>query len=228
LTTEAKANTLTPLQRARRDRILKTTRNQLSKKGYEGINMRSLATAARVSPTTLYNLYENKDVLVLSALQDQLVDLARQTNVRPEQGFDFLLEMTRAVIREIAETPRWASAMAQLLFQSDPDDPIANTLLVDRVEPLVQALTTMRDVRELREDVDPRKLAHALIASSWSAILLWVKGLFTLQDLQEEYVNNALYLLYAFATPKLKRKLDAELGEHQSASAARVRRSSHR
>ena len=74
---------LTPLQRARRERILTTTRDQLSLLGYDGINMRNLAAAAEVSPTTLYNLYENKDVLVLSALEDQLSRMGRSLVMKP-------------------------------------------------------------------------------------------------------------------------------------------------
>ena len=86
---------LTPLQRERRKRILDTTRDQLSKNGYDGINMRDLAAAAMVSPTTLYNLYENKDVLVLSALEDQLAQMGRAAGMQPSAGLEYLLKITK-------------------------------------------------------------------------------------------------------------------------------------
>ena len=63
---------LTPRQAARRHDILAAVREQLSRFGYEGVNMRQVADAAGVSPTTLYNLYSSKDALVLAALEEHL------------------------------------------------------------------------------------------------------------------------------------------------------------
>ena len=65
----------TPRQQERRERILEAARAALSENGYEGLNMRDLALTAGVSPTTLYNQFENKDTLVLAALSDMLQNI---------------------------------------------------------------------------------------------------------------------------------------------------------
>jgi len=215
-------NALTPLQRERRERILNTTRAQLSELGYDGINMRDLAAAADVSPTTLYNLYENKDVLVLSALQDQLEQMARQAEARPEDGLNYLLEIARAITRQIHETPRWADAIARLLFQARPEDPITRTLLTDTLAARQTALRAMQDAGQLDPGADVISISRSLMGSAWSTILLWTKEVITLEALPDEFMRNQLYVLLAVATPPLRPQLAQALAalDHPDAPAA--------
>ena len=202
---------LTPLQRERRERILNTTRAQLSELGYDGINMRDLAAAADVSPTTLYNLYENKDVLVLSALQDQLEQMARQAEAHPEDGLTYLLEISRAISQQIQETPRWADAIARLLFQASPEDPISRTLLIDTLAARRAALEAMRQAGELNPDADTAALARSLMGAIWSTLLLWTKSVITLEVLPVELLRSQLYVLLAEATEAVRPRLEQEL-----------------
>ena len=60
---------LTPNQQARRSRILTAAQALLGEHGYDGMIMRDVAARAGVSPTTLYNLYNTKDELLLEALR---------------------------------------------------------------------------------------------------------------------------------------------------------------
>ncbi len=202
---------LTPLQRARRERILTTTRDQLSNLGYDGINMRDLAAAAEVSPTTLYNLYENKDVLVLSALEEQLTRMGKEAGVQPSAGLDYLLTISRAITRQIVETPRWADAIARLLFQAQPEDPITRTLLTDALKDRQAALTVMQQAGEIDADADPACISRSLMGAAWSTIMLWTKDVITLEALPAEYLRNQLHVLLAAATPKSRRRLAREL-----------------
>ena len=56
---------LTPRQESRRHRILLVAREMVADHGYEGMVMSEVAERADVSPTTLYNLYNTKDELLL-------------------------------------------------------------------------------------------------------------------------------------------------------------------
>lgn len=204
-------SSLTPMQQARRKRILQTARDQLSKHGYDGINMRDLAAAANVSPTTLYNLYENKDVLILSALQDQLATIGRQTNAIPQDGWQYLLELNYGIARQIVATPQWAAAITRLLLQARPDDPILKTLLIDAAANRRTALDAMLQAGELKPDTDMEALSNSLTGASWSTIIMWTKDVVTLDNLPREYMCNLLYPLLAAATPRLRRRLNDEL-----------------
>jgi len=201
---------LTPLQRERRKRILDTTRDQLSKNGYDGINMRDLAAAAKVSPTTLYNLYENKDALILSALQDQLARIGRSVANKPADGLDWMLESNQAVAQQIVETPQWAAAITRLLVKAKPEDPITKTLMVDGGGALGESLLAMITARELSTDTAIDSLQNSITGAGWAAIIMWTKDIIPLQDLPREYLRVRLYPLLANATPKLRRRLADE------------------
>jgi len=213
---------LTPLQQARRGRILQTARDQLSRNGYDGINMRDLAAAANVSPTTLYNLYENKDVLILSALQEQLATIGRQTNATPRDGWKYLLELNYGVARQIVAAPQWAAAITRLLLQAKPDDPILKTLLIDAAANSRTALHAMQEAGELKPETDVDMLCNSLTGASWSTIILWTKEVVALENLPREYMCNLLYPLLAAATPRLRRRLNDELNTLAARRASRA------
>ena len=64
---------LTPRQEIRREKILSAARKLVASQGYEGMVMSDLAVIAGVSPTTLYNLFNTKDELLLEALRGLIV-----------------------------------------------------------------------------------------------------------------------------------------------------------
>ena len=200
---------LTPRQLQRRERILSTVRQQLSKAGYEGLSMRDVAAASDVSPTTLYNLYDNKDGLVLAALQDLLDQLA--TSV-PEalKGLEGVVARSRAYARNIVKNPRYAEAMARMLFNARPTDPIAKLLLHGSIRTRRQAILDMQTLGEMRKDIDVDFYAQQWGVSSWSAILLWTHGHIPLRQFEETYVRTEMHALLPGMTPKLARKYGLE------------------
>ncbi len=185
---------LTPRQLQRRERILETVRQQLSKAGYEGLSMRDVAAASDVSPTTLYNLYDNKDGLVLAALDDLLTQLA--TSV-PEalKGLEGVTARSRAYAQNIVRNPRYAEAMARMLFNARPTDPIARMLLHNGIAARRQSILEMQSLGEMRKDIDVDFFAQQWGVSSWSVILLWTHGHIPLEAFEESYVRAELHAL---------------------------------
>ncbi|MGH9362599.1 MAG: TetR/AcrR family transcriptional regulator, partial [Thermoanaerobaculia bacterium] len=54
----------------RRARILAAARELIAERGYEGLTMRDLAHASRVSVPTLYNLFGGKQAILLGELEE--------------------------------------------------------------------------------------------------------------------------------------------------------------
>ena len=199
---------LTPRQLQRRERILATVRQQLSKSGYEGLSMRDVAAASDVSPTTLYNLYDNKDGLILAALDDLLTQLA--TSVPEElKGLEGVVARAHAYAQNIVRNPRYAEAMARMLFNARPTDPIARMLLHNGIGARRRSLTDMQALGEMRGDIDVDFYAQQWGVSSWSAILLWTHGHISLDQFEEVYVRAELHALLPGMTPKTARKYGA-------------------
>lgn len=190
----------TPRQRERRQRILSTARELVARVGYDGLSMRELADLAEVSPTTLYNLYENKDLLILAAVQNLLQEVTSLPQGKDESALSYYIRYVEASFEKIQSMPEYAEAMARILFLSASSDKVVQFLLGDNIRRSSAAILEMKQAGTLRQEADARRLARGLVAQSWAVLLLWLKGFVALHDIREEAVYNLLSLLRAEAT----------------------------
>ena len=196
---------LTERQIARRQRILETAREQLEAQGYDGLNMRDLALTAEVSPTTLYNLFQSKDILILSALRDLLDGLAERAAETQTSGMEFMIARQEIYGRNIIDMPRYSEAMTLMLFNAGPDDPITRVLLTDTIAGMREQIVAMQEAREVRPDIDLEFAARSVAVSTWSTLLLWAKQIVPTSTFVHEYVRAAVAALAPFMTPRTLR-----------------------
>ena len=202
---------LTAVQQQRRERILLSTRDQLSQFGYEGLNMRELAVIADVSTSTLYNLYQSKDTLILAALEDQLADINVVVAETNTSGLGRFLARVDAVADQIVETPKYAEAMGKMLFGADAHDPIVQLLIGSSLSFNREELAEMADCGELRQETDRNFLARSLSSTGWSTVLMWMKGYVALHDFKQEYVRNAVTMMLPYVTQAAEVRLRQRL-----------------
>ncbi|MFT7218853.1 MAG: AcrR family transcriptional regulator [Candidatus Azotimanducaceae bacterium] len=202
---------LTTHQLKRRERILSSARNQLSKHGYEGLNMRDLAVMAEVSTSTLYNLYQSKDALILAALEDLLTDLNERANSHGLVGLEHFVKRTEILAEQIANTPAYAGAMSTMLFNAEPKDPIVAAVLATAMVVHQQELQEMLAAGELRSDTDQRFLVRRLASTNWSVILMWMKGYVRIDEFKRDYQQNALLTLAPCVTDEAMVKVRQHL-----------------
>lgn len=202
---------LTAMQQQRRERILLSTRDQLSQFGYEGLNMRELAVIADVSTSTLYNLYQSKDTLILAALEDQLADINVVVAETNTSGLGRFLARVDAVADQIVETPKYAEAMGKMLFGADAHDPIVQLLIGSSLSFNREELAEMADCGELRQETDRNFLARSLSSTGWSTVLMWMKGYVALHDFKQEYVRNAVTMMLPYVTQAAEVRLRQRL-----------------
>ncbi len=188
-------------QRIRRHRILEKTRELLARDGYDGINMRDLAVSAEVATTTLYNLYQNKDNLILAALQEVTDNLFLQIESEKLSGIDRYISAREKVANQIASSPNYTLAMTRMLFNAEPADPIVKVVLGQGIKAQKQRLSELVGTGDLPADVDLGFLARSISSSSWSTILLWSKGFVALHDFPDEYVRVGLSILKSTIVP---------------------------
>ncbi len=202
---------LTAVQQQRRERILLSARDQLSQLGYEGLNMRELAVIADVSTSTLYNLYQSKDTLILAALEDQLADINAVVAETNSSGLGRFLARVEAVADQIVETPKYAEAMGKMLFGADAHDPIVQLLIGTSLSFNREELAEMASCGELRQETDRNFLARSLSSTGWSTVLMWMKGYVALHDFKQEYVRNAVTMLLPYVTQAAEVRLRQRL-----------------
>jgi len=199
--------TLTAVQQRRRERILHSTRDQLSQVGYEGLNMRELAVIADVSTSTLYNLYQSKDALILAALEDQLAEINAVVVKTNTSGLGRYVARVEAVADQIVETPKYAEAMGKMLFSADAQDPIVQLLIGTSLSFNGEELAEMAVSGELRLETDRDFLARLLSSVGWSTVLMWMKGYVALHDFKQEYVRNAVTIMLPYVTQAAELRL---------------------
>tara|TARA_A100001037_G_scaffold281365_1_gene284971 strand:- start:548 stop:1210 length:663 start_codon:yes stop_codon:yes gene_type:complete len=218
---EPKQRPLTRLQRQRRERILQAVRDQLESGGYSGVSMRDLAELAEVSPTTLYNLFDNKDTLIMAALTDLLDQLSNAAGQRMLSGIDRMLTNYQVTAAQIKASPHYAQAMTRMLFNAGPDDPVTRILLHDPIASTKQRVMEMQEDGDICGNIDVDLLARRISSSNWSVNMLWMKNLLHIDELAREYKRNLILILRPFMAPATARKYQsAVLGEAPLASAS--------
>ena len=195
-TRSRKAAYSSPRQQERQARILAVVREQISSVGYEAINIRELAAACGVALKTLYNLYGSKDELVLAALAGLLDDIQHQANVlTAEPGIPRYLAYTDAIAGQIVASPRYADAMAKMLFQAASEHRLVEVLLGGSVGQSRECLMHAQEEGELMPGIDLEDSARVLAGHQWGMVLLWNKGLVALYRLPTVMRDSALQSL---------------------------------
>lgn len=195
----------TPRQQERRQRILDAARSALSQHGYEGLNMRDLAVAAGVSPTTLYNQFENKDTLVLAALSEMLQNIDWDVSATEARGIDRVLARAEAVTSQMNLHPAYAEAMILMLINASPEDLIVQILLNSAMGETGARIDEMLELGEIRPDINREGLLRRLATGGWAAILLWQKKIIPAEQLGQQYRENLLASMWPVLTPEAQK-----------------------
>jgi len=180
----------------REAKILAVAREELTRKGYDGVTMQALAEKAGVVKKTLYNRYGSKDRLLLAAVSD-VVNSYRGGAGQAEPGIPALIAHRATASRTLVAAPEYARAMTSALMQADPGHPLVKVLLADAIADYVVHLQAAADNGELEEGASISLLAEQLAGQAWGLILLWAKGLVPLAEFEARSRTGLLTLLLA-------------------------------
>ena len=209
---------LTPNQQKRRQRILHAARDLVAKLGYEGTIMRDVAAAANVSPTTLYNLYNTKDDLLLEALKDSIINIWRRTSQEAaEPGFNRLLTQLHYAVEQTHEEPAYAHAITHALLRANAGNQLTEILINDSQDAVMSSLRAMQLQGQMRNNTDLIELGQVLVGALWTNYMLWSKGIFGLDALERALRRTYLSLLLPVSTESLKKEIERQLNDLLSA-----------
>ena len=208
------SKTLTPRQQERRARILRTARELINEVGYAGMTTRELAARAKVSATTLFNLYNTKEELLLAALREQLGGMNSELDeAQPEFGWERIVSFHDVIVSQSERTPAYARAIVHALLQAGPGDPLARILLGNFQQAILESLQGMKDKKQLNESSSPEDLAATLVAAFWGTQLLWDKGMVADTQLRRVSLANCISILAPAARGQAKKALEQRLTE---------------
>lgn len=208
---------LTDRQIARRNAVLRTVRNHLEEYGFDGLNMRDVAKAAQVSPSTLYEIYGSKESLIWTAAQEILLDLAIEED-QYEAGLERFVHRLESIARIFEVTPRAAEALSRLFFEGGANSPANHVFLDNAIEARKTSLQEMLSMRQLKETFDIEFYSRALVSVTWGTALFWLKGLIPPGGLRVELIRSSMSMILSGATAKSRSRI-REIIEQCSSSA---------
>ena len=205
---------LTPRQESRRQKILSAARKLVASQGYEGMVMSDLAEVAEVSPTTLYNLFNTKDELLLEALRGLLIkNYEKVEKLAEDSGWKYLLAVAENGAWLRSSEPEFGVAITDALLRAKPGDPLT-TLLFDGVrDDFLNSIKRMKSKGVLLDGVDPVHLATILVGNYWSTFILLNKGIEKNKQLILSTKINMLSLLAASARGEAKQQMEDYLSQ---------------
>jgi AcrR family transcriptional regulator len=205
----------------RRQRILVAARRLIASGGMPALSMRKLAGEAGLSVTTLYNLYGNRDAILVALIHDAVDHMI--PNLDAEAPLSSPLERCRAVItvsirhlvsNEVIYRPMTIAAYEGLSF-AHSDRRIAQRAAGLQREAIAEAMA--RGL--LHDTLDPARLGEQIYHGYELACLQWAYGLLD----EAGFRTRALYGLYVallgVATPAVRPQLEAQLRELEAALA---------
>ena len=159
----------------RRERILEAARELIERVGYEGLTMRDLAGASRVTVPTIYNLIGSKEQVLFAAVEAQtLVFVAGLERARGD-----LMGVVDATVRELLRRPAYYRALLLVLLGSETADPARRYVERALAEQITAALTELADSGELAPWVDRAVLCERLHSHLDMTSIEWARGALT-------------------------------------------------
>lgn len=209
----SKVKELTPRQESRRHRILKVTREMVADHGYEGMVMSEVAERANVSPTTLYNLYNTKDELLLEALRELIVINHQRVGEMSDfgPGWKYLLRLMENAALLRSSEPAYAEAITDALLRAVQGDALTELLLKAVRQDFLYSLTKMADQGELRQEVDVEHLATILIGNYWATFIMINKGMEVISGMRLSLLVNMLSVLISASRGAVREEMETIL-----------------
>ena len=209
----SKVKELTPRQESRRHRILLVAREMVADHGYEGMVMSEVAQRADVSPTTLYNLYNTKDELLLEALRELIVINHQRVGEMSDDGpgWKYLLKlMENAALLRFSE-PAYAEAITDALLRAVQGDALTELLLKAVRQDFLYSLTKMANQGELKQEVDVEHLATILMGNYWATFIMINKGMEVISGMRLSLLVNMLSVLISASRGAVREEMETTL-----------------
>jgi AcrR family transcriptional regulator len=146
-----------------RDRILESTRIQISENGLEGTTIKTICESAGVLPGSFYNLFDSKEQAILTAVRSAI----DAVDPDPEhEGKDTLADLINAYVRFVEEQGDLARVYIRIAVAAGQNTPELTGRILRHHEGRVNRFTDalLREKPELDREVAELR-AEALVSA---------------------------------------------------------------
>jgi AcrR family transcriptional regulator len=182
----------------RRKRILAAARKLVVTEGYDGLTMRDLAAAARVSVPTLYNLFGSKDAILVAELQASAPKIA----ARMQSGTTYFtrgMAAFEAGMDLIAEAPEFHRAVMRMALTSPETAPMRRGAEDGFIAIMAGNLSAAKAAGQLAPWAEPAIVARHMFAQYMSCFLAWGLGEVDFATFRTAALSGICHLLIGVA-----------------------------
>ncbi|GGA75296.1 TetR family transcriptional regulator [Edaphobacter acidisoli] len=161
-----------------RQRIIEEAAPIFNQRGYAGCSMQDVMEATGLEKGGIYRHFSNKEELAAEAFR---YNMGRSVRFRMDAvvGVEGAVEKLRAYVRSWARTPSvipGGCPMLNTAVDADDGNPLLRKLVTEAVQDWKGRIGRIVEegiaAGEIREDVDPRKIANTLIATLEGALMI--------------------------------------------------------
>jgi AcrR family transcriptional regulator len=201
----------------RRARILAAARSLIAERGYDGLTMRELARASRVSVPTLYNLFGGKQALILGELESTFAAVvASIATVRTGGVVDRALATCDAGNADLLAVPRFSRELIMRFLTAIETSDVRRATAERFAELMADLLRGGQKAGEIAAWIDPLVLSRRMFAHYQLAMIEWARG-----ELDDDAFRKATrfgmcVMLLGVACGEAQRRLTAEIRKLQA------------
>ncbi len=148
----------------RRQAMLNAARKLMSTAPYDEITMRNIATAAGVTPPTLYNTFTTREGLILEAILSEIEERIKAALNADERGLDRILRFLSLIADLLASRKTYPEAMMDMPTGDIPEGirQIGIRAYEGTLRVFATGIEEMRADGELADWVEPIPLAERM------------------------------------------------------------------
>jgi len=200
----------------RRARILAAARRLVAEHGFDGLTMRELARASRVSVPTLYNLFGGKHAILVGELEETFARVDAVMRAARGAGFvERMLAACEAANADLLSEPRYARSQVHLMLTSPETAALRRDLSRRYVAMMTEALREAQTAGEIVDFVDPEAVAERCYAHYVATMVDWALGDLDDEEFRTATVLGPCLMFLGIARGAAARRLERRLRELQ-------------
>lgn len=201
--TQIRGKYASPAQAERRKRILEETLRLLKEEAPADISMAQIAECSDVSTKTLYNLFKNRNGLLLAAAaQTRTEALSSVPVISAPNGVARIIELTRRTMDTFTRSPAFMDSTMSVVVSISAEEEAEYHRVGSTQKWFYEALLAAESEGELIEGTNCLMLSQLLAASQWGVTLMWQKKLISLATLRHQATLKHCLDLIPFCRPK--------------------------
>jgi AcrR family transcriptional regulator len=204
----------------RRARIIGAARALVTKHGYDGLTMRDLAAAARVSVPTLYNLFGSKDAILVAELGRTAVVIASRIE---QQGSFFARGMAafEAGMDLIEEQPAFFRAVMHMFLTSPESVDMRRRSEEGYIAIMASNLRAAKQAGQLADWAEPEVVARHMYGLYISCFLAWAADELDMASFRTAAMSGICHLLIGATRGPFAAEVEASLKRLSRPSASK-------